>query len=82
MYPVPYTSFVNKIGKIGNGTGLIKLPLPKIFWCLVQALNRLLLPLFRYVPDETWQNVEVSHRLVFGTGENYTFCTSCSIITD
>jgi hypothetical protein len=26
----------------------------------------------RYVPDETWQSVEVTHRLVFGTGEKKT----------
>ena len=30
-----------------------------------------------YVPDETWQSVEVAHRLVFGTGFNfYAYCIS------
>jgi hypothetical protein len=74
-----YIYIVNWTGKIG--TGLIKcVPLPLIP-PVPYLLNRLF-PFFRYVPDETWQSVEVSHRLVFGTGENYTFCTSCLIVTD
>ena len=46
-------------------------------WILFVRICMSILSLTWYVPDETWQSVEVAHNTVFGTGTKQIIIIKC-----